>query len=64
MSRLIKQVLAPIVARVGAATSGALLAAGVPHDTTTAFVAAAGVFLGVAFDVAVVAIAARKQAAR
>lgn len=59
-SRLVKQVAAPIVARLGAFATGALVAAGVPNDQTTALVAASGVCLGIAFDVAVILFAKRR----
>lgn len=60
MTRLVKQVLTPIVGRLGTALSGYLIAQGLPENHASAVVVAAGVLVGLSFDAAVVIIAKRR----
>ncbi|UIB81403.1 hypothetical protein [Flyfo microvirus Tbat2_95] len=60
MTRLVKQVLTPIVGRLGTALSGYLIAQGLPENHASALVVAVGVCLGLAFDASVIVIAKRR----
>jgi len=60
MNAFLKQVLTPIVGRVGSLAAGVLVGQGVPHDLTAQIVVASGVVLSLAFDAVVVVIAKRR----
>lgn len=60
MTRLVKQVLTPIVGRLGSVLSGFLVAQGVADTHASALVVAVGIVLGLSFDAAVVVLAKRR----
>lgn len=60
MNAFLKQVLTPIVGRVGTFVAGVLSTNGVPNDLTSQLVLAGGVVLSLAFDVGVILLAKRR----
>lgn len=60
MNAFLKQVLTPVVGRVGTFVAGILSTSGVPNDLASQFILAGGVVLSLAFDVGVVVLAKRR----
>lgn len=60
MQMLVKQVLTPIIGRLGTLASGFLVSQGVSGELTSSLVVATGVVLSLAFDAGVVIYAKRR----